>query len=220
MKKAAYIFALTLLLGAVLWNGWILGFVNHGTAGYLHMSISELEANGQAHVGLFNFLEDASGVLMIIGGLGLLMSLGRKITLPIALILVSIVAIGGLTLYDVAHPLDCDRYNNPVCVEKVNDNDVSHTDVLHNDESRITAYVTIALALVTVVWTSIEKRDRSTILFLVIMALGVIATLILLDVSNNVLAGAIAERIWNVLVSINIGFIAWHYMKEPHPLTQ
>lgn len=220
MKKATYIFALTLLLGAVLWNGWVLGFVNHGTAGYLHMSISELEANGQAHVGLFNFLEDASGVLMIIGGLGLFISIGRKATLPIALLLACIVAIGGLTLYDVAHPLDCDRYNNPICTTRVNDNDVSHTDVLHNDESRITAYVTIALGVVTVVWTFIEKQQRSTILFLAIMTIGVVVTLLLLDVSNDVLAGAIAERIWNVLVSINIGFIAWHYAKKPNLLTR
>ena len=61
-----------LVLGAVLWNGWLLGGLNHGLAGYFQMSISELEAVGQPHAGLFNLLENVSGGLLIIGGVAVL----------------------------------------------------------------------------------------------------------------------------------------------------
>jgi hypothetical protein len=202
------------LVGAILWNGWIFGFLNHGTAGYLHMSISELEVVGQPRAWLFNFLEDASGICMIIGALGLIVTLGRKFNRVMLLILVVIAAIGVLTLYDVAHPLDCNRYNNPVCLAKINDNEVSHTNVLHNDESRITAYVTIALTILVVIWAPLKALERFELIGLIVIVAGVVTTLVVLDIDSNILLGAVNERIWNILVSADIGYVAWKLMSS------
>jgi hypothetical protein len=215
MKKLSIIFGVILLIGAMLWNGWVFGFFNHGLAGYLHMSISELEVVGQPHAGLFNFLEDASGICMIIGALGLIAVINRRVNIML-LILISIAAIGALTLYDVAHPLDCNRYNNPVCVSRVNANEVSHTDVLHNNESRITAYLTIFLAILIVTWTHVHKLRLSEHIGLIVIAGVVVATLVVLDTNGNVLIDAVAERVWNVLVSIAIGYVSWKCMESKH----
>ena len=215
MQKLRVIFAIMLLLGAVLWNGWVFGFYNHGLAGYLHMSISELEVVGQPHVHLFNFLEDASGICMLIGALGMIAVMNRRVNIML-LILLCIAAIGGLTLYDVAHPLDCNSYNNPVCLTRDNTNQVSHTDVLHNDESRITAYVTAVLAILVVILAHLKKLRRYEHLGFSVLALGVVASLVILDTNGNVFIDAVVERIWNVLVSIAIGYLAVKLMRLKH----
>jgi hypothetical protein len=204
-----------LLVGALLWNGWVFGFFNHGLAGYLHMSISELEVAGQQHTALFNFLEDASGTCIVIGTLGLIAIANRRINI-MTIILISTTTIGALTLYDVAHPLDCNRYNNPVCVARVNANKVSRRDVLHNNESRITCYLTLLLAILIAVWAFVEKLQRSELIGLMVLAAGIAITLAILDTNGNILTDAVSERIWNVLVSIDIGYVSWKFMKLKH----
>jgi hypothetical protein len=215
MQKLRILFAITLLVGAVLWNGWVFGFFNHGLAGYLHMSISELEVVGQPHIALFNFLEDASGICMMVGALGLIAVANRGVNIAL-LILLSIAAVGALTLYDVAYPLDCSRYNNPVCAARDTANEVSHTNVLHNDESRITAYLTIVLAVLIALWSHFIRLRRSELIALIVIAVSVIVTLAILDTNGNVLVNAVVERIWNVLVSIAIGYVAWKFVTAKH----
>jgi hypothetical protein len=216
MKKLSLLFAVILLAGAVLWNGWVFGFFNHGMAGYIHMSISELEVVGQPHAGLFNLLEDISGICMIVGAFGLI-AISRRFN-SLLLVLLCIAAIGGLTLYDVAHPLDCNRYNNPVCVARINANEVSHSNVLHNDESRITAYITIVLALLIAAWAHLEDLPFAERIGLIAVALAVVIALILFDTDGNVLTNSISERVWNVLVSAAIGYVAWKLLMKPKHL--
>ncbi len=212
MKTLIRIASAFLLLGAVLWNGWVFGYLNHGPAGYIHMSISELEARRQLHAQLFNILEDVSGIFMIVGGV-MLLAVQRGITVIFATIIVCIIAIGGLTLYDVAHPLDCNQYHNPACQARVKTGEVSRTDVLHNEESRITAYVTILLALLVILWVWQQGAPRTEIVWVSLCALAVIVPLAFLQWGNNVTVNAIAERIWNVAASIDIGIIAWRGLK-------
>src|ERR1039458_2880011 len=100
MKRLNFILAVTLLAGAVLWNGWVFGFFNHGLAGYIHMSISELEAAGQPHEHFFDIFENVSGIAMIVGALGLMLTLRRKFNIVLILILAAIAFIGALTLYE------------------------------------------------------------------------------------------------------------------------
>jgi hypothetical protein len=202
-----------MLIGALFWNGWIFGFFNHGSAGYLHMSISELEVVGQPYKLLFDLLEDVSGLCMIVGAFGLIVFVNKRINVML-LILSCIAVIGALTLYDVAHPLDCNSYNNPVCLARDDANEVSHSDVLHNDESRLTAYITIVLAILIVVWAHLKKLRRSEHIGFTVIALVVVATLVVLDTNGNVLIDAMSERIWNVLVSLAIGYISWKFMRS------
>lgn len=213
MKRLIVTFAVFVIAGAFLWNGWVFGFLNHGVAGYLHMSISELEVRGQPYKRLFDILEDISGVCMIIGGLGLIALAKHKKNSIMPLILALVVAIGSLTLYDVAHPLDCNRYDNPACVARINTDEVSHTNVLHNDESFLTAYITTVLGLIIVCWTILKKLPRYKIVAFILLAAGIIITLYILDSNGNVELDAISERIWNVLVSIDIGYIGWQFIK-------
>lgn len=211
-KKLNIALSGVLILGAVLWNGWVFGWLNHGLAGYLHMSISELEAVGQSHAALFNILEDVSGLFMIIGALGLIVI--KKLGLSLlSLILLTIAIIGGLTLYDVAHPLDCNTYQNPACSAKIAAGQVSHRQLQHVAESNITAYVTILLALLVVAWAYAAKLSASDCWLVALLAIGVIITLIILDTSNNVTLNAVSERLWNVLVSVDIGLIALRHAK-------
>jgi nitrate reductase gamma subunit len=236
IKKLRPLFAIALLLGALLWNGWVFGWLNHGLAGYFQMSISELEAASQPHVSLFNSLENASGLLMIIGALGLVFLRLTKATphkisekerlrsLPLSIILsivlFTITLIGVLTLYDVAHPLDCNRYHNPVCVAKIESQppQLSHTNTLHETESRIAAYTTAFLVLVIVVWAYLAKLPNAELAGVASIAIATIIALTILDIDGNVLAGAISERIWNVLVSLDIGFIALKLLGSDHML--
>jgi len=213
MRKAHVLFAAMILAGAVLWNGWVLGFYNHGLAGYLHMSISELEVVGQTHASLFNFLEDVSGILMLVGAIGTILAFNRRINV-LLLILICIGMIGALTLYDVAHPLDCNSYDNPVCISHIQKNHLSQTDVLHNDESRLTAYITIILAVLIVIWEHLNELRRAENIGLITIAVAVIGILIVLDTNGNILVDAVAERIWNVLVSVAIGYVAVKLLKH------
>jgi len=215
MQRLRILFAVILLAGAVFWNGWVFGFFNHGLAGYLHMSISELQVVGQPHVGLFNFLENISGICMIIGALGLIAVANRKLNIAL-LILISVAAVGALTLYDVAYPLECNSYNNRVCRAQDNNDKVSHTNVLHDDESRITTYVTIFLVVVVAIWSHFIKLRRSELSALITIAVGVIITLAILDINGNATVNAISERVWNVLVSIAISYVSWKFISSKH----
>ena len=214
MKRLNFILAVSVLAGAILWNGWVFGFFNHGLAGYIHMSISELEAVGQPHAHFFDVLENVSGITMIVGALGLIVTIGRKSNVVLILILAAVAFLGALTLYDVGHSLDCNRYNNPVCVARVNANEVSHGDILHNDESRVTAYATIALSIMIVFWVPLKTLQRFELIGLIIIVAGVITTLALFNFDDNLVLSAVTERVWNVLVSLDIGYVAWKLIKS------
>ncbi len=195
-----------LISGALLWNGWLLGGLNHGLAGYFGMSISELEAVHESFRGLFDVLELISGLLMIIGSLLVIVRL-RSYRL-LVVIAAAICTIGVLTVYDVNHPLDCNEYHNPVCVAKVDANQVSHTDKLHILESRITAYVTILFTLLVGAWAYVKKLPKSELIFVAFVFAATLVTLTIQNYGTNVLANAISERVWNSAVSLDIIFVA------------
>ncbi len=214
MKRLNFILVVTVAAGALLWNGWVFGFFNHGLAGYIHMSISELEAVGQPRSGFFDILDNLSGIALLVGALGLIVTLRQKFNVLLILILAATALIGGLTLYDVAHPLDCNRYNNPVCVARVDDNEISQVDILHNDESRVTAYATIVLSILIVLWAPLKNLLRFELIGLIIIVAGVITTLALFNFDDNLVLSAVTERVWNVLVSLDIGYVAWKLIKS------
>lgn len=218
MKKLNIKFAMLLLLGAVLWNGWVFGWLNHGTAGYLRMSISELDALRQPYAALFNILGDVSGLLMIVGAFGLGVINNQKLNTILLLILVSITAIGALTLYDVAHPVDCNRYRNPVCVVKWDTEQVSHRQVLHAIESKITVIMTVLLALLVVRWVYTENSLRSDRLVIIVLTISILITLVMPVNANTIVLDSVFERIWNILVSVLIGYVGLRFLR-PQQLT-
>jgi len=215
MKKLITITAICLLLGAILWNGWVFGWLNHASAGYLHMSISELEVRGQPRAFIFESLDFISGIFMVLGAFGL-MIITKARPLLLGLIAVCIFFVGALTLFDVSHPLDCNTFNNIVCVRKIESNHVSTTNMLHNEEGTVTAYLTVLMILFTVIWVYLTGQSKFRLNSALIAFFGIFITLGILATSGNVMAGAISERIWNVLVSINIGFIAFILFREEH----
>lgn len=202
MKNLKLASLVTIVLGVLLWNGWILGWLNHGWAGYSRMSISEMNVLGQPHAVFFSMLELFSGLLLLVGAAGAVIVKHKNTLAAAAILLIGL--IGGLTVFDAGHPLDCSQYQNAACAARATAGEVSQTDKQHNAESRITAYVTVLLAITILAWAYLEKLPRQySIVALVILA-GVIITLEILNYSDHVFANAIAERIWNTLVSIDI----------------
>lgn len=198
-----------LIASSIFWNGWLIGWLNHGLAGYLRMSISELNVIGQPHYFLFTTLEYISGLLLIAAATVLLISFPKEILL----ILVSLVIafIGLLTVYDAANPLDCNQYQNHDCLIRNNTDEVSITDKHHNTESRITAWVTIFLSILVSVVLYINKRRKTLFVFSLLILVCILATLGILNYSSHIFANAIMERIWNVAVSgdfIIVGYLA------------
>ncbi len=198
--------AILLAAGAILWNGWVLGWLNHGLAGYTRMSISGLGVPHQPHAALFNLLEYASGVCMVAGGLGVTLIFRRRALL--VLMALAVALIGVLTIYDVEHPLDCNAYRNPACVARARSGQVSYTEKLHDAESRITAYVTIVLAALVVIWAYTSKLARGELVLALVLLVVIAASLAMLDLNSHIVANAVAERVWNTLVSLDIIIIA------------
>lgn len=207
MTKLNKLLAIILALGAVLWNGWVFGWLNHGTAGYLRMSISELEALRQPYGSLFNILEDLSGGLMIIGSLGFIAANWRKLNKLLLSILICITAIGALTLYDVANPVDCNRYHNPACMLKWDTEQVSNTQIRHVIESDITLIMTVLLALLVLWWVYSEQLLRRDFLAIGALTICILITLVMPVNANTIVLDSVFERLWNVLVSVDIAYV-------------
>lgn len=215
IKYARLNTALVLIIGAVLWNSWLLGWVNHGSAGYLHMSISELEVRGQPYWRIFNFCELASGLMLLLGGIGILIAKARVLHF-LPLIAAAIILLGGLTIFDTTHPLDCTQYRDPVCITLVRAGRISHTASLHQTESDITAFVTIFLALVTIGWAVSAGWHWAELLLAVGLLAGIVAGLLIINSNDYSIESSVAERVWNVLVSVNIMFVALKLSSHPN----
>lgn len=204
MTNRRIIITACLVLGAILFNGWLLGFLGHGRVGYSEFSISELEVSSQAWHWLFRSLDGLAGLLFIIGGCGVFMlrHLARSFWLNLVAIL--IVALGLLTLFDIMHPLDCVRYHNPVCVTAIADHRLSHTNNLHESESRITAYVSGFIALAIIVWAWCSDLAKVFVGIAVVLLGFIILALTIENTTHSVLADAAAQRSWNLFVSSDI----------------
>jgi hypothetical protein len=215
MKKLITITAICLLLGAVLWNGWVFGWLNHGSAGYFHMSISELEVISQPGSFVFRSLDFISGIFLMLSAAGLLfITKARPILL--GLIAICIGLIGFLTIFDVSHPLDCDSYNNNACITNENRNHVSYSHVLHLEESALTAYITVFLILFTVVWVYLTGQSKFRLSVGLAVFFGIFIALYIMQSSGYIVANSVSERFWNVLVSSNIAFMAFILFREEH----
>jgi hypothetical protein len=96
----------------------------------------------------------------------------------------------------------------------VNANELSQGDILHNDESRVTAYATIVLSILIVIWAPLKTLLRFELIGLIIIVAGVVATLALFNFDDNLVLSSVSERLWNVLVSLDIGYVAWKLIKS------
>lgn len=216
MKKLVLIEILILILGGVfLWNTWAFGWLNHGTAGYTQMSISELNVPGQPYAAFFSITEGLSGACMLVSAAGLLVSIRKKNTFfLIALGLTAV--LGVLTIFDATHPVDCNRYHNPTCIARAARGVISRTEEEHGIESDIMNYMTVALALVLMAWAFVHKalgEDVAVIelVAVTLLAIGVILSLIVHG--DGVVFSSFIQRLWNVLVSFEFLYVAYKAWK-------
>jgi|SRR5581483_4122431 len=203
--------ALLITGGIVLWNAWIFGFLNHGLAGYTQMSISELNVSGEPFSRFFTGSEWLSGLLLLLGGLVLLYSI-RKVGYFMLIALVLTILIGGLTIFDAAHPLECNRYQNPTCSLKWARGEVTSNQKEHGIESQTTNYVTIVLSIELVIWVLHQKlfKGERSYLELGLVALLAVATIApLLISSSSIVTESIGQRIWNTLTSVLFLYIIY-----------
>lgn len=210
MKRFGILEIVLLVVGGLfLWNTWIFGLLNHGTAGYTQMSISELNVAGQPYAAFFSITEGLSGLLLLVGGLGLIVPARKDMIMILVLALTA--SIGALTIFDATHPVDCNQYQNPACVAKMKTGQVSKSTKEHGIESTITDYATVALALILVLWAIVHKKSGEITMFellmVIIVALGVIAFLVVRI--DNVAFNSIAQRLWNTFVSFDFAYIAY-----------
>jgi hypothetical protein len=195
--------------GLILWNTWVFGFLNHGIAGYTQMSISELNVAGQPFAWFFTATEWLSGIFIILGCCMLMLVRGRGKFMLLALILTA--AIGGLTIFDATHTLDCNRYQNPTCALKWTEGKVTTTHKEHGVESQITDYVTILLGITLVLWAiyhTLSKDAPYVELALVLILALAIAGPILVS-SKNIVIESLGQRLWNSLTSVAFLYIAY-----------
>lgn len=200
------------ILAVLFWNSWILGWLNHGSAGYLRMSISELNVIGQPHYFFFTILELISGILLAVAGL-LLLPIKHKGIIGI-IIAILICLCGLLTIYDSINPLDCNQYHNPICLRDDTLNRVSLVDKHHNSESVITDYLTGVLSLLTLMYFINIKASRKLLITLAVTAAAVITCLLILEYDHSIFTGAIAERIWNAVICADFLAFSWHFLKS------
>lgn len=218
MSRRIYFVIACLVLGALLFNGWVFGLLGHGSAGYFQLSISELEVSTQPWHWLFRSLDGLSGLLLVIGGVGIFMIHKIAGSGWLKLVAILIAALGLLTLVDVAHPLDCVRYQNPACVANIAAHHLSHTNELHESESRITAYASGFLALLAVIWAFRANHSKAFTGLLVVLLALIIVTLQVEDHAGSVVTDAIAQRLWNLLVTSDLILLAsgiTKLLKEP-----
>lgn len=199
--------------GVILWNTWALGFLNHGAAGYTQMSISELNVGGQPFSRFFTDTEWLSGLFILIGGLLLVYAIRKGgYFMLIALVLVAI--IGGLTIFDATHPVDCNRYQHPACALKWARGEVSAIQKAHGIESETTGYITVLLSIELVVWTIYARLSKgrlsySELCFVVLLALGVATPLLVPTNSITITTEAVGQRVWNTLTSVLLLYIIY-----------
>jgi hypothetical protein len=203
-KKLAVIELIVLIIGGVLlWNTWVFGWLNHGSAGYTSMSISELNVAGQPYATFFTVTEWLSGLFMLLSCGGLIAVIHPKRFMLVALVLIAL--IGALTIFDAWRPVDCSRYRNPVCVVDTNEGYVNRSTIEHVIESRISVVATIALALDLVALAYTEKTSELEQAIVSILAVGIITTS---AAGGDLLFSSISQRVWNVLVSFDFLFVA------------
>jgi hypothetical protein len=227
MSKPVLIkFGILLLIGGglILWNAWVLGFLNHGAAGYTQMSISELNVSGQPFAQLFTATEWLSGLLLLIGGLVLTAMKPRSRFMLIALLLIA--AIGGLTIFDATHPLDCNRYQNQICQIEWARGEVTITHKEHGIESRITDYATMLLAITLLAWAlhhTFSKKNVPYIELAIVAVLAIAIVLPLIISSNSIVIESLGQRLWNTVTSLAFLYIAYKVrqtMNEPANYSQ
>jgi len=202
----------SLILGGFFWNAWVFGWINHGMAGYLHMSISELNVAGQPGASWFVFAEVASGLFLFIAGLAIALNVSRQTLLTVIAICITI--IGLLTIYDGVRPLDCSRYDNVACQRAVHDGSISQSDTDHNIESRITYYLSILFSLLVSIWLYRFDRHHYTALIGLLTLLGVVTTLIILSLASSEIIVSLTERSWNVLISFDFLLIGYSLVRQ------
>lgn len=214
-KRLAFIF---LLAGTIAWNAFILGWLNHGSAGYIRMSISELNVIGQPHYLFFTVTELLSGIFLAIGGLLLIPNKHKSF---LAVLIAGLICFTGLlTIYDSSNPLDCNQYNNPVCAQKDDKGLVSLADKHHNTESTITDYETGALALLTIAFFYVVKADKRLLYLLSFSTLAVVISLAILEFDSSVFTDAIAERVWNLFISVDFLVFGLYYLDNKFRLNK
>lgn len=211
MKRVLAVERMVLLFGGVfLWNTWIFGWLNHGIAGYTRMSISDLNVSGQPYAQFFSITEFLSGLFMLLGAGGLMISIRKGVFLLVAL--GAIALIGVLTVFDATHPTDCNPYHNPTCVADVAAGRVSKTEKEHGTESILTDYITVSLGLFLALWATVKKLTDEDIAAIELASLGVLALGLLVTriiPTHDVVLGSLLQRTWNTLVSFEFVYVAW-----------
>jgi hypothetical protein len=202
--------ALLVIGGLFLWNTWIFGWLNHGLAGYTRMSISELNVAGQPSSLFFAITEWLSGLTLLIGAILLIVTMRRGGFILISLLMIAM--IGGLTIFDASHPVDCNRFQNQACTLKMARDDVTTINQEHDIETEISEYATMLLGLVLIVWATYHKlsgEEMPLIELLVIVAIIAITIAPLVMSTNNATIAALGQRLWNTFASIEFLYVAY-----------
>lgn len=182
------------------------------------MSISELNVTGQPHYLVFTLLEYVSGLLLLVSSVLLLLTHPKQ--LVAVLVFVSIAATGLLTIYDAANPLDCNQYQDTMCLTREDAFPGSLAEINHQLESIMTAYISIISGFLISIFIYRMKHKAHLLRASIIILAIVMFSLSLLSYSDHMLADAVLQRLWNVAVSIDF-FIAGYclYMHKTKAIT-
>jgi hypothetical protein len=206
--------ALLFIGGIILWNTWLLGFLNHGSAGYTQMSISELNVTGQPFSRFFTDTEWFSGLFLLLGSLILLYNF-RKGAHFMLIALLIIAGIGGLTIFDATHPVDCNRYQDMACQLKWARGEVSAVQKAHGFESEATAYITVLLSVELVVWalhqklSQVKKISWVEVGLILFVAITVISPLFVFASSDSIVVESLGQRLWNTMTSVLFVYVIY-----------
>jgi hypothetical protein len=186
------------------------GFLNHGAAGYVHMSISELNASGQPYAQFFRITELLSGILLFLA----ITSLAATIRIRGLLLLSStlIAFVGLLTVYDALHNVDCNPYENAECTTKMLRGDISNTNKDHDTESLISTYTAGSLTIIVMVMAILRRNaydgyGKLELHIVATITIGVLLSLILHYKSNTY--NELCQRLFNMLLSLEFIYITY-----------
>lgn len=174
------------------------------------MAISELNAVSQPHSSFFSLMEYLSGQLLFVGTALLMVTIRKGVFMLLALSLVAI--IGLLTIFDAAHPVDCNRYQNKACISMVMQGEVSLVHQKHNAESTISGVVTILLTLLLIAWALTRRLAGEEVAIAEVVLVSMLALALIASVTirnDNIVFDSLAQRAFNTLASGAFLYVAY-----------
>ncbi len=212
--------ALLGLLAAGLYSDWVLERRVDGPADPRRGFVSELGAVGQVHNGLFNALQVATGLLLLLLMFELRRVLGTTRLLRAATSLLVVFAAGNAV--DGVLPMDCAPSLSTACAQAENAGLVSWRDRAHTVESVATIVaLLVAMALLAVALARTRHwRALAVATAALVPPLTALETYQAVRVLTHHLIGTV-ERVSTALITVWLAALALAVLRRlaiPHPL--